>query len=107
MAVGVVLEFPNANQADYDNVSRRLGLSSPNAQWPTGIISHTAGPLEGGGWCVIDEWESREDFQRFYNERLRQALQGTGMESTQPRWFEVYNYYESDIARTGAQRRAA
>ncbi|MFF8235016.1 hypothetical protein, partial [Streptomyces caelestis] len=37
---------------------------------PSGMIAHYAAPLEGGGWQVVDVWESAEHHDRFLRERV-------------------------------------
>ncbi len=34
-----------------------------------GFIAHFSHPIEGG-WCVMDVWESRERFERFFAEHV-------------------------------------
>jgi hypothetical protein len=107
MAVGCYIEFEGATQQQYDRVSEALGLDSPNPEWPEGIISHTSGPSENGNWCVVDCWESREAFNRFFESRLKNALEQGGMPRAEPRWFEVYNQYVNESAQPSTLRRAA
>ena len=40
---------------------------------PTGLISHWAGEVDGK-WTVTDVWESRDDDERFRQERLFPAI---------------------------------
>ena len=43
---------------------------------------HIAGPTDDG-WRVVDAWESQEDFDRFFKEKLGAALEAEGM--TEPK----------------------
>ena len=92
MAVCIVQTMSNVTQQQYDAVSHRLGMDSPGAQPPQGALAHIAGPVDGGWWCVVSEWESRQDFERFLNERLLPAVRAEGMdtEGFAPVKFEVY-----------------
>jgi len=54
---------------------------------PEGALYHVAGAT-GDGWYVIETWESREAFDRFFRDKLQQALQKAGI-TTQPRFLEV------------------
>ncbi len=72
MAIALVIEFPGGSQKQYDKVQDTLGLKGPET-WPRGIILHVAGPT-AKGWEVVDVWESREQFDRFFTERLVKAL---------------------------------
>ena len=68
MAVCLVINIPGATLEQYDNV--REALSDPLGE---GQISHVAGATSDG-ICVVDEWESRADFDRFMAERLGEQL---------------------------------
>ena len=41
---------------------------------PKGLVAHVATTVEGGGLHYIDIWQSRDDFERFRDERLHPAL---------------------------------
>jgi hypothetical protein len=58
---------------NYDAVADRLDVkSSP----PAGLIVHTAGwDEENGRFRIFDVWETREDFERFFQERLQPVLE--------------------------------
>jgi hypothetical protein len=72
MPVGVLQENPNAAVEMYDAVSAKIDAAGNP---PEGLIIHTAGAAEGGGFRIFDVWESREAFERFENERLMPAVQ--------------------------------
>ena len=48
-----------------------------------GLILHGGGPSEGGVYS-LDVWETREDSQRFFAERMLPALKALGMEGGPP-----------------------
>jgi len=50
--------------ANYDAINERI----PGA--PEGLIVHTAGFGEDGTFRIYDVWESKEHFQRFFDEQL-------------------------------------
>jgi hypothetical protein len=85
MAIGVIFEG-QITQAQYDQVRNEV---SPGNSPPPGMLYHAGGPSERG-WCVVEVWESKEVAQRFFDERLGQALQKAQI-SVQPRFFEVVN----------------
>ncbi len=62
---------------------------------PPGLILHCAGYDEGGVWRGVDVWESREDAERFFNERMLPAiLEATGGSPIPPpiqQTFELHN----------------
>src|SRR4051812_41049078 len=93
MAVCLIMQFAGMDTNKYDAVMDKLGLSSANPNWPKGIVSHVAGRT-GEGWCVVDVWESQQDFDAFMNSRLKPAFEAVGG-LPQPRLttFQVYNSY--------------
>ena len=85
MAIGVIFEG-QITQAQYDQVRNEV---APGNAPPAGMLYHAGGPSENG-WYVIEVWESKESAQRFFDERLGQALQKAQI-SVQPKFFEVVN----------------
>ena len=93
MAVAYIMLFDDAREEKYDAVTADLGLDGTEAQWPDGIISHTAGKT-ADGWCVIDVWESAAQFEAFRDARLGPAMAKVG-DIGEPKMttFEVHNRY--------------
>jgi hypothetical protein len=91
MAELLILEFEGVGEGDYDKVNQILGIDSVTGEgdWPAGLISHTAGPIEDG-WRVIEVWESQED-QKAGMGRLGAALQQAGIDKPPRRaeWSKV------------------
>jgi len=57
---------------NYDAVAERLDVASNP---PSGLIVHTAGWDEDNGtFRIVDVWEAREDFERFFQDRLQPTL---------------------------------
>jgi hypothetical protein len=76
MAILVIQEFEVEDEGDrsttnYDGVSERLDA---DADPPAGMIVHTAGFTGTGVFRIADVWESEEDWQRFRDGRLAEAL---------------------------------
>jgi hypothetical protein len=93
MAVAFVLQFDSLDQPKYDAVMRELGLDRDGAEWPDGILEHTAGKTPDG-WCVVDIWESEGDFAKFREARLGPASSKVGgMPQPKVTSFPVYNRY--------------
>lgn len=57
MAIAEVIELPRGSREKYDEVIQEAGLSG--AQLAPGQLVHFAGPLEGGGWQIVNVWESQ------------------------------------------------
>jgi hypothetical protein len=102
MAVCIIIDIEGGTQEQYDAVLARLGLTDEQAVWPPGIISHVAGPFEGG-WRMVDVWESEEAFERFFwapmwapeqgaQDILGRAMQEAGLRGVQTRVFPIHNH---------------
>ena len=71
MADAAIHRLPEGiGQENYDAVNEKL-----NAQGgpPAGLLFHAAGPGEDGRWTIVEVWESRDQFDRFNEERLTPA----------------------------------
>ena len=90
MPVAMMVDNPEGSQEIYDRVREQLGLEDR----PAGGILHVAGPSPNGGWRVIEVWESEEDAQRFFDERLRPAFDAVGFTGARvdPQFWPVHNY---------------
>jgi hypothetical protein len=58
MAIAQVIELPRGSREKYDQVIREAGLIG--SQLAPGQLVHFAGPMEGGGWQIVNVWESQE-----------------------------------------------
>jgi hypothetical protein len=88
MAIVVVNRGSDWNQELYDQL---FELVIPDtASPPRGLLGHYAGPGEGG-WQVVDVWESREDWDRFRDEKVMPAAQEHGMPPFDSEIVEVHN----------------
>lgn len=92
MAEGVILEFDDVGEEQYWAVNERLGLDPRTGagDWPAGLLSHTGGAKDGG-LVVFEVWESRDQQERFMQERLGRALQEGGVTAPPARveWLPV------------------
>ena len=57
---------------------------------PSGGVYHVAGPTDDG-FRVVDVWESQEDFDRFFEEKLHAALEAEGMPAPNVSTWPVHN----------------
>jgi hypothetical protein len=97
MAVAITTtDFPEGAGPDmYDGVNAELGVVEDP---PVGLIFHWAGEVNGK-WTISDVWQSRADYDRFQDERIRPAVQKlSGMDPAngpQPTVteFSVHNYF--------------
>jgi hypothetical protein len=95
MVVGMLQMLQGMTKENYEAVNQELfGQSTPaNDRLPQGLIMHSAGPAEGG-WYVYDVWESKEDFERFMNGDLGNALRSVFGDApappgSEPQYFEI------------------
>ena len=86
MAIGLIFEGPGVTQAQYEQVRDEV---APGNKRPPGLQYHVAGPTDNG-WRVIEVWESQEVLDRFFQEKLGQALSKAHI-SVQPQTFQVHN----------------
>ena len=77
--MAVAMLASHGSQEIYDKVRQSIGL-----EVPAGGIFHVAGPSPNGGWRVIEVWESEEDAYKFFNERLKPALEAAGVTAPPP-----------------------
>ena len=87
MPVAVLMEFPGATSEDYDRVMQQMGEDFTP---PEGAISHVSVAMEDA-LRVLDVWERREQFEEFYEGRLKQAFAAVGIEPAEPKYREAHN----------------
>jgi heme-degrading monooxygenase HmoA len=92
MAIGLRVKFEGGTQEQYEAVNAQMNVEE---DLPEGLIFHAAGPIEDG-WGVIDFWESREHFNRFFESRIGPAIQELGDRAPQGppdiKEFPVHNF---------------
>ena len=88
MAVCLVIDIPGGQLEQYNAVMRKLEESG--GPLGEGQPFHCAGATQDG-FTVIDVWNSREDFDRFMQGRLGQALQEVGPPQPQVREIPLHN----------------
>jgi hypothetical protein len=94
MPIAMLMEIPGCTQQQYDDVMAELRLEG----MPAGGICHVAAPMEGG-WRVLDVWESQEQFDRFYEDKLHGALVKANIRmDNPPKFAPVHNVMSIDRA---------
>jgi hypothetical protein len=92
MAIGLRIKFEGGTREQYEAVNAEIDVESNP---PEGLIFHAAGPVEDG-WGVLDFWESREYFDRFFEGRIGPAIEALGDRAPQGppdiREFPVHNF---------------
>jgi len=88
MAVCLVIDVVGGSVEQYDAVKQKLEESG--GMLGEGQTFHAAGPTDDG-FAVIDVWNSRDDFDRFMQGRLGEAIQAAGVPQPQIREIPVHN----------------
>jgi hypothetical protein len=91
MAIGVLTEIDEGTLEQYDQVNERLQAQGDP---PAGMIVHTAGAKGSGGFRIFDVWESREDFERFQEERLGPIVSEVVGQDARPSRQELYELHD-------------
>lgn len=68
LMIGVV---PDMTEDVYGGM---VGQLQPLMRSFKGFISHAGGPNPGGGWRVIEVWETEDDGQRWFDENVKPNL---------------------------------
>ena len=92
MAVLMLIEAQGATKEDYDRTNEAMGIRGDDDA-PDGLIHHTAA-FEGETLVVADLWESEDKLGQFVEQRLRPALEesGLGAKSAPPKIRPVHNH---------------
>jgi len=95
MATVMTMRTPGGTEL-YDRVNEEMGVED---SLPEGLIHHFAA-TDGNEVIIWDVWESREDFERFQNERIMPAVEKltAGSEppeggAPQPTFAELHNEF--------------
>ena len=96
MPDALILEFAGLADADYASVNDKLGIDPETGQgdWPAGLLSHAAGPGDGGTFVVVEVWASQADQAAFMQARLGPALGAAGVTAAPAvRWVPLRAYH--------------
>jgi hypothetical protein len=84
MAIGIMFQGADVSRDQYERVLEQV---TPGGQMPAGMLSHAAGMGENG-LVVFEVWDSQESAQRFFDDKLGQALQEANV-TVQPTFLEM------------------
>lgn len=74
MAVLVIAEAPGGTAEQDKAMMEALNLE---ADPPQGVRARLAGPTESG-WRIVSLWDSKDEFETFFRERVTPALERAG-----------------------------
>ena len=77
MSVVMMIDNPHGSREIYEEVASSVML-------PIGGRAHLAGPRPGGGWRVIEVFDTEEQGRRFFREKLGPALRAAGSSGPAP-----------------------
>lgn len=90
MAIAVQLDFKGATLEQYDQITQKMGFRPGGPGAPGGLfhwITKTA-----DGMRVTDVWQSREQFEKFSQEKIGPLSKEAGVGPPVVQFFEVHNY---------------
>ncbi len=87
MPITAVFKVPTMTSEQYDKVIKELEVKGVGA--PDGRLHHVASP-DGGGFFVVDIWESEEKLDKFA-QVLIPTLKGVGVTPAEPEIRPVHN----------------
>ena len=90
MAVAIEMNYPGATLAQYDEVIKIMG-ATPGGLHPDGALFHWIAKTDDG-FRVVDVWESKEQFERFVQEKIGPLGEQLGMAKPEMRFVDIYNY---------------
>jgi hypothetical protein len=93
----VHFDFPNVTQQQYDNVWKDLRATGNDH--PDGLLFHVGAPKPGGGWMVVDVWESEDAFKKF-GQVLMPLIAKQDIPNIQPVIMPARFVYEGSMANT-------
>jgi len=93
MSIAVLMQSEEMTAEGYDAVNEKLGDDPPE-----GILARTAGAADAG-FRVFSVWESKEDYERFREDRLLPAIREViGEEAASgPSSAEIYELHDGFI----------
>jgi hypothetical protein len=70
MPILMTADVPGQTREGYDRVFDAL---APLYAAAPGFVAHLSHPIDDG-WCVMDVWRTREDFERFFAQHVVSKL---------------------------------
>ena len=83
-------DIPGFTQKNYDDILTELEM---NGVFPPkeGLLSHVSFQ-KGDNWCVVDVWESEQQFMAFGQERLFPIFAKLGLNPTPPQIYPAHKF---------------
>lgn len=87
MAIVLVFQGAGVTQAQYEQVRKEV---TPDNKPPAGMLYHVPAPMAAGGFQVIEVWENQAAADKFFQEKLAQALPKANI-NVKPEVAQVHN----------------
>ncbi len=101
MAQVMKLRWDGVRPEQYDAVRASVQWES---DIPDGAIFHVAW-FRDGGMTVVDVWETQEQFERFFQNRLVPAVEQAGIQGEpQMNWHDAHAYFNPAALQTTSAR---
>jgi hypothetical protein len=91
VAVGIRIKLPGITAAEFDAAH---DVVNPDRSVPKGLLYHASGPIDGG-WGIIDFWESRADFDTFFETRIAPGMEAAGVQPAGPPDIKEFPVHET------------
>jgi hypothetical protein len=91
MAVAVEFNFPGATAEQYDAAIKAIGHGAMGTPHVGGALFHWAA-VTSDGVRVVDVWDSREQFERFSEEKVVPAVQQAGLPEPEIQYTDIHHY---------------
>ena len=74
--IGIRIKLPGVTAEEFDHAHDHV---NPDRKTPQGLVFHASGPIDGG-WGIIDFWESRADFDAYFEGSIGPGMAAAGLE---------------------------
>jgi uncharacterized protein YciU (UPF0263 family) len=99
MAVVLTLKWQGATKEQYDRLLELVDWENEPAR--NGIF-HVVW-FEDDSMGIVDVWESQQDWQRFFDERLAPHFAAVGVTGEpEAQFHDVHRYFNTEVANTAA-----
>lgn len=85
MAGVVTAEVPGMTQEQGRGMLDQMGQQLRQAK---GFVAHASGPIQGG-YRIVEVWQSREDWQRWFDADIQPQLKSASLAEPTQQFFEA------------------
>jgi hypothetical protein len=91
MAIAVELTT-SATLEGYFKALTIMGMTPEGSHPDPGCLFHWVTEIPGGGYRIIDVWKTKEQFDKFAQDKLAPVVQQLGRPEPQIKFIDVANY---------------